>query len=64
MLQDAHKGLEAMSKVASAVKDERWGDAERALHEVQEITSTLMREVGDKAQEMMRAPKPDKGDRE
>lgn len=44
--------------------DERWGDAERALHEVQEITSTLMREVGAKAQEMMRAPKPDKGDRE
>ena len=64
MLQDAHKGLEAMSKVASAVKDERRGDAECALHEVQEITTTLMREVGDKAQEMMMAPKPDKGDRE
>ena len=64
MLQGAHKGLEAMSKVASAVKDERWSDAERALQEVQQIITTLMREVGDKAQEEMMAPKRDKGDRE
>ena len=63
MLQDAHKGLEAMSKVASAVKDEQWGDAERALQEVQQIVTTLMREVGDKAHEKLMAPKSDKGDR-
>lgn len=64
MLQDAHKGLEAMSRVASAVKDERWGDAERALQEVQQTITTLMREVGEKAQEKMLVPKPDRGDRE
>ena len=64
MLQDAHKGLEAMSRVASAVKDERWGDAERALQEVQQTITTLMREVGEKVQEKMLVPKPDKGDRE
>ena len=63
MLQDAHKGQEAMSKAASAVKDERWGDAQRALKDVQDIITTLMREVGDKAQEKLLAPKPDKADR-
>ena len=61
MRQDAHKGQEAMSKAASAVKDERWGDAQRALQDVQDIITTLMRDVGDKAQEM--APKPDKAER-
>ena len=63
MLQAAHKGLEAMSKVAGAVKDERWTDAQRALQEVQQIATTLMREVGDKTRDGMMAPKPDKGDR-
>ena len=70
MLQDAHKGQEAMSKAASAVKDERWGDAQRALKDVQDIITTLMREVGDKAQEScwqlrrVAGAKADKPDRE
>ena len=29
MLEEAHKGLEAMSIAAKAVKDEQWGEAER-----------------------------------
>ena len=43
MLRDAHKGQEVMSAAASAVKDERWGDAQRALLELQQITTTLLR---------------------
>ena len=53
MLEEAHKGLEAMSTAASAVKDEQWGEAERALMEVQEIIGRLLREVADKAREKM-----------
>jgi hypothetical protein len=63
MLQEAHKGLEAMSTAAKAVKDEQWGEAESALMEVQEITGRLLREVGDKTREKMLAPAPDVGDR-
>jgi hypothetical protein len=64
MMQDAHKALEAMSRAASAVKDERWSEAARSLHEVQQLTTTLMRQVGDKQAVVMGAPKSDKGDRE
>jgi hypothetical protein len=63
MFEEAHKGLEAMSTAANAVKDEQWGEAERALMEVQEITGRLLREVSDKAREKMLAPVPDFGDR-
>lgn len=63
MLRDAHKGAEVMSGVASAVKDERWADAERGLQELQRIASKLMREIGDKQRELMMTPKPDRGDR-
>jgi hypothetical protein len=63
MLEEAHKGLEAMSAAATAVKDEEWGQAERALMAVQEIAGRLLREVGDKAREKMLAPVPDSGDR-
>jgi hypothetical protein len=64
MLRDAHKGTEIMSSVAGAVKDERWADAERGLQELQQITSKLMREIGDKQREVIMVPKPDRGDRE
>jgi len=64
MLQDAHKGMEAMSKAANAVKDEEWGEAERALIELQEITGRLLREVGDKVHERLLVPKPTRADRE
>ena len=62
MLEEAHIGLEAMSAAAKAVKDEEWDQAERALMEVQEITSHLLRKVGVKAREMM-APAPNVGNR-
>jgi len=60
MLEEAHKGLEVMSTAANAVKDEQWGEAERALMEVQEIIGRLLREVADKAREKMLAPVPDR----
>jgi len=63
MLEDAHKGQEVMSDVARAVKDERWGDAERALKELQSLTERLQRGVGDKVRDALMAPKPDRGDR-
>jgi hypothetical protein len=63
MLRDAHKSLEAMSAVAIAIKEQRWGDAERMLQDLQQMTEKLMRDVGDKAREDLAAPKPDRGDR-
>jgi hypothetical protein len=63
MLREAHKGLEVMGMVASAVKDERWVDAERALQELQELTGILLREVGDKLREKIMVAPPDTGDR-
>jgi hypothetical protein len=63
VLEEGHKGLEAMSAVCNALKDEQWGEAERRLHEVQEIVGLLLREVGDKAREAMITPPPDRGDR-
>jgi hypothetical protein len=63
MIEDAHKGLEAMSAVGTAIKMEQWGEAERWLRELQEITQRLLRGVGDKTQEALMAPQPDKGDR-
>jgi hypothetical protein len=63
MLEDAHKGQEVMSAVSSAVKEERWGDAERSLKELMAIAERLRRGVGDKTHEVLMAPKPDTGDR-
>ena len=48
MLEVAHKGLEVMSAVCSAIKREEWGEAERCLTHIQEITGRLLREVGEK----------------
>ena len=53
-----------MSRAASAVKGEEWGEAERALMEVQEIIGHLLREVGDKVREKLMVPAPVKDDRE
>jgi hypothetical protein len=63
MLRDAHKSLEAMSAVAIAIKEQRWGDAERLLQDLQRMTEKLMKGAGDKAREDLKAPKPDRGDR-
>ena len=53
-----------MSKAGNALKEEEWGEAERALVEVQEITSRLLREVGDKVHEKLAPPNPTNADRE
>ena len=45
-----------MTKAASALKGEQWGEAERALMEVQELTGLLLRDVGDKVREKLMAP--------
>lgn len=63
MLQEAHKALEAMSAACTSMKDEEWGEAERALHNVQDTVARLLREVGDKMHEAIQAPPPGKGDR-
>ena len=63
MLQEAHKALEAMHKASNSLKMEQWGEAERALVEVQETVGRLLREVGDKVHEEVNAPVPEKGDR-
>jgi len=63
MLRDAHFRMEAMSAAVAALKDERWGDAQRSLQEVQQLIAVLMREVGDKLREEAIIPKPDNGDR-
>jgi flagellin-specific chaperone FliS len=64
MLLDAHKALEAMSAASAAIKDERWLDAQQSLQNVQQILTPLMRDLGEKVQESILAPKEDKGDRE
>jgi flagellin-specific chaperone FliS len=63
MLKDAHECLEVMSAAASALEAEEWGEAERALTQVQEIVGRLLKEVGDQAREKMLAPAPDQADR-
>ena len=63
MLEEAHKALEAMTVACGAVKAEAWGEAERSLHQVQDIVARLMREVGIKTREVLLSPIPDSGDR-
>ena len=63
LLRQAHKGLEAMSSVCAAIRDNDFGAAERALAKAQEITGRLIKEVGDKARTDMHSPAPDTGDR-
>ena len=63
MLEEAHKALEAMSAACNAIKSESWGEAERSLAHVQDAVGRLLREVGDKTRETVKAPAPDPRDR-
>jgi hypothetical protein len=63
MLQQAHEAMEKMSAVASAVKDERWGDAERSITELRTLLDAISNDVGDKVRGALGAPKPDRRDR-
>ena len=60
MLEDAHKEQEVMSAVASAVKEERWADAQRSLQDLESLTERLVRGVSDKQREVMMVPTPDR----
>jgi hypothetical protein len=63
MMQQAHEAMEKMSAVASAVKDERWGDAERSLNELRTVLDTLSNGIADHVRATLDAPKPDPRDR-
>lgn len=41
MLKAAHLGLEKMSVIAQAVKDERWDDAKREIDDLQRMLDLL-----------------------
>jgi hypothetical protein len=61
VLEEARKALQAMSAACAAIRVEEWGEAERALHEVQETVGRLLREVGEKRREATMPPRADKG---
>ena len=63
MLKQAHKAMEKASVVASAVKDGRWGEAERQLQELMTILDTLSNGIGEKVRSELDAPEPDQRDR-
>jgi len=63
MLKQAHEAMEKMSAVASAMKDERWGDADRLIHELSTMLDTISNDVSTKVRGAMTAPEPDPRDR-
>lgn len=63
MLKQAHEAMEKMSAVASAMKDERWGDAERLIHELSTLLDTISNGVSTKVRGAMSVPEPDRRDR-
>jgi hypothetical protein len=63
MLKEAHEAMEKSSAVASAVKAERWGEAERQLKELMSLLDTLSNGIGDKVRAELGSPKPDSRDR-
>ena len=63
MLKQSHEIMEKASALASAVKDERWGDAERVLQELEGELDILGNAIRDRARSELGAPKPDTRDR-
>ena len=63
MMQQAHEAMEKMSAVASAVKDERWGDAERSLNELRTVLDALSNGVAERVRGTINEPRPDQRDR-
>lgn len=62
-MQQAHEAMEKMSAVASAVKDERWGDAERCINEVRTALDAISNGVAEHVRGKLGAPEPDQRDR-
>jgi hypothetical protein len=63
MLEQSHEMMEKASALASAVKDERWGDAERILQDIEVVLDVLGNGIRDRARSELNAPKPDPRDR-
>ena len=63
MLKQAHEAMEKASAVASAVKDERWGEAKRQITDLTAIVNTLSKGVGEKVRAELNTPEPDSRDR-
>jgi len=62
-MQQAHEAMEKMSAVASAVKDERWGDAERSLNDLRTAIDAISNGVAERVRGAIGAPEPDRRDR-
>jgi hypothetical protein len=63
MLKQSHEIMEKASSLASTVKDERWGDAERILAELEGLLDVLGNGIRDKVRAEIGAPDPDARDR-
>lgn len=63
MLKDAHLGIEMMSSLARAVKDERWSEAERVLQELRVTLDGIADALSEKVRSELNVPRPDERDR-
>ena len=63
MLKHAHEAMEKASVVASAVKAERWSEAQRQLQKLMTILDTLSNGIGEKVRAELDVPEPDPRDR-
>jgi len=63
MLKDAHLGIEMMSSLARAVKDERWSAAERVLQELRVTLDGIADALNEKVRGELNVPQPDDRDR-
>ncbi len=63
MLKQSHEVMEKASRLASTVKDERWGDAERILAELEGLLDVLGNGIRDKVRAEIGAPDSDARDR-
>lgn len=63
MLKQSHELMEKASALASAVKDERWGEAERIVQELERGLDIISNGVRDKIRTDLNAPKADHQDR-
>jgi hypothetical protein len=63
MLKQSHEVMEKASALASAVKDERWGDAERIMQKLRGELDVLGNGIRDRVRSEVDAPQPDTRDR-
>jgi hypothetical protein len=63
MNQEIDEAVRSAEGARAAIRSEDWGTAQRFLKDALDRVGRLMRDVGDKSHEVMRAPKPDRADR-